>query len=152
MSSQTLARTALAATLTPMPSRRTAPRRPTPIAPEDERLRDSGARWLVAHLLLNNARGSKVTLETLGSELAALIPERVVGTKVKRLDESILSRIENGRQGADDAQCRAMAILCQRAGVDIDPGWLMFGDDTKAPAPKSPLVASALLLRGGPSS
>lgn len=133
------------------PTRRSAApskvRLATSLAPEATRIRDIASRFLVAHLLLNNARGQKVTLAELGEELAALIPERTSRGKVTPLDASTIHRVETAKQEPDSAVVEAMALVCQRAGVDIDPGWLLFGDATRAPRPMSDLIEVAHLLR-----
>lgn len=105
------------------------------------RLRELATRWLVAHLLLNNAIGRRMPLEELGAEIAR------EEHRATPYDQSTIHRIETAKQEPSADQVLAFCAVLARHGVTIDPGWLHYGDATKAPAPKTPLLAAKDLLR-----
>ena len=110
-------------------------------ASEALRLRELATRWLVAHLLLNNARGRRVTLEEIGEEMA-----REEG-RASAYDQSTVHRLETGKTEPDGRQILSFCAVLRRGGVTVDPGWLHYGAASSAPAPETPLVDTAHLLR-----
>lgn len=120
------------------PSRTGARERPIPS--QALWLKELGSRWLVAHLMLNNARGRKVPLEELGKELADELGE------LDPIPITTMHRSARGKREPSGREIEAFCRILRRAGVDIDPGWLSHGAESRAPEPTGPLLAAAPLL------
>ena len=119
---------------------------PGPIAPDAQRLKEFAARWFAAHLMLNARRRERVTLVSLGREIA----------DVRGLDEprsqSSMHRIEAAQQWPDPGDVEAFCLICQAEGLPIDPGWMMFGNASNAERPDERTLAlldSAPYIRAG---
>jgi hypothetical protein len=108
---------------------------------EANRLRDLAQRWLVAMLLVNKAVGRKVSLQEIGVAMA-----RIEGRPTP-YNASGVHRLSTGKQAPSSAQVLSFSLFCKENGVEIDAGWLHYGPATKAPAPKTPLLDAAALLR-----
>lgn len=152
MGTQPMRSTAAQATLFPPTPTTTSPRSamrrpkkepllPPVIANEAIRLRELAARWLVAMLLVNNAVGRKVSLSEIGAAMA-----RIEGRSTP-YDASSVHRLSTGKQEPTSAQVLSFSLYCAENGVAIDAGWLHYGEATKAPAPKTPLLDAAAFLR-----
>lgn len=87
-----------------------------------------GERIFAAHLLVEGAAGHRVTLAELG-ELVGLEMGR------KAFSASSVREWQSGQSVPDTRVLSALARVCRRAGVDVDPGWLAFGSESYAPPP-----------------
>lgn len=117
-----------------------SPRRPPIELSESER--GCALRWQVAHLLLNDAVGERVTFEDLGKMLAQFLPK---GRGAYH--KAIVYRMESGERSIHLDDILALCDLCRKHGLEIDPGWLAFGDRSAAPEPMTSLVSRSRRVR-----
>lgn len=95
-------------------------------------------RWGQCHLLLNRAAGAKVSFAELGALLAHRMPWRK-----SALDQAVTFRIESGERSARVEEIAALVVVLADFGIEVDPGWVAFGDESRAPAPDPDLLLGA---------
>jgi hypothetical protein len=98
-------------------------------------------RWGQCHMLLNRAKGERVSFAELGALLARRMPWRKTP-----LDQAITFRLESGERSARVEEIAAMVTVLRDHGIMVDPGWLAFGDESRAPAPDPEALLSARLF------
>lgn len=96
-----------------------------------------GQRILTARLELSASLRRYVSQDAFGELVGAETPE---GTPFRG---ATVSRWEAGLQEPTITTCLAIARACRRAGVDVDPGWLMGGRESEALAPR-PRIAEQM--------
>lgn len=88
-----------------------------------------GQRVFAVHLLIEGALGERVTLADLGVLVGKAMGRRAFSATSVRDWEVDVSR-------PDDHVVRALVAVAAGLGVEVDPGWLMFGEESRAPEPE----------------
>lgn len=96
-------------------------------------------RWEQCIALLSLATRHRVA----GPELAARLNDQMPWRTTK-FNPSILSRIRSGVRSLRLEDVDAMAQVLATEEVEVDPGWIAFGDRTTAEAPDPTLLRRAM--------
>ncbi len=78
-------------------------------------------RFLLCYMQLGRREGAAISFEELTRRISKQYGQKIAGTTV--------TRWRDGTEPQRD-HCEAAAHV-----FGVDPGWLMFGEDSKAPAP-----------------
>lgn len=100
--------------------------------------KQASLRFQIVRLMLGNMIGRTVTFEELGVWMGKANPARGVA-----YDKSTISRTAVGERGLSIDDVLAICAVCRSHHIEIDPGWLAFGDQSAAPEPLTGLTSSA---------